>query len=1047
MSFNISAWSIRKPIPTLVLFLVLTLAGVVTYPMLGIDENPNIDVPAVTVTVTQAGADPAELESQVTKKIEDAVAGLGNIDQIISTVNDGISLTSVEFVLGTDSDRATNDVRNAVAQVRQNLPQDIQEPIVQRLDFSGGPIISYSVSSETKSVADLSELVDQTISRAILTVPGVSQVTRVGGVDREIRVNLNPDRLQSLGITATQVNEQVRSFNTNLPGGRGEVGQTEQTVRTLGSAPSVEAMQNYQIALPKGGFAALSSLGTVEDSVGDVRKIARINNKPAVVFTVLRSTGSVLVGVTDGVEQAVKQLEPTLPKDVKITLINNARAEFIKESFSASVESIVLGAVLAIVTIWLFLRDWRSTLIAAVALPLSLIPTFFVFKAFGYTLNFMTLLAMALVVGILVDDAIVEIENIERHQAMGKSPYRAALDASDEIGLAVMATTMSIVAVFGPVALMSGVSGQFFRPFGVTVSASVLFSLLVARTVTPMMGAYLMRDKPNHYEEDLKKDRLSYGYRRLLTWALQHRFVTIVAALLFLVGSFMLVPFLSTGLLSSSDIGLSTIVLEVPPGSTIDTADQVTQQLTTLLLKNPNVDMVQTDETVKGATLFVKLKPHSERKLDQVEFEREFRKQHFAEVPGVRLSFANNGVGGTKELSIVLKSEDAQALTQSASQLETQMRQIPGLVEVSSSASLVKPEILIKPDPARSADQGVTVATIARTASLATIGDTESNLAKFDLKDRQIPIRVQIDPKSRSDIDTLKNLQIATSSGNLVPLQTVAEVSFGNGPSQIDRFNRARKVSVEANLQGTSLGTAVQKVNQLPAIKNLPPSVQRDNFGSAKIMNELFGNIGLALGAAVLFIYAVLVLLFGDFLHPVTIMVALPFSIGGAFIALLLTHKEMGLYALIGIVLLMGLVVKNSILLVDYALLNEKEGKPMLEAVLESGVARLRPILMTTIAMIAGMMPIALGIGAGSAVRSPMAIAVIGGLMTSTLLTLVVVPVIYTYIDRLQHLIFGRLLQGAVKRRNQEFTSESNGHSNSGSSIVPATERSDRVQI
>ena len=452
MSFNISAWSIRKPIPTLVLFLVLTLAGVVTYPMLGIDENPNIDVPAVTVTVTQAGADPSELESQVTKKIEDAVAGLGNIDQIISTVNDGVSVTNVEFVLGTDSDRATNDVRNAVAQVRQNLPQDIQEPIVQRVDFSGGPIISYSVFSETKSVADLSELVDQTISRAVLAVPGVSQVKRVGGVDREIRVNLNPDRLQALGITATQVNEQIRNFNANLPGGRGEVGQTEQTVRTLGSAPSVEAMQNYQISLPKGGFAALSSLGTVEDGAGDVRKIARINNKPAVVFTVLRSTGSVLVGVTDGVQKAIKGLEPTLPKDVKVTLIDNSRSDFIKESFSASIESIVLGALLAIVTIWLFLRDWRSTLIAAVALPLSLIPTFFVFKAFGYTLNFMTLLAMALVVGILVDDAIVEIENIERHQAMGKSPYRAALDASDEIGLAVMATTLSIVAVFGPVA-------------------------------------------------------------------------------------------------------------------------------------------------------------------------------------------------------------------------------------------------------------------------------------------------------------------------------------------------------------------------------------------------------------------------------------------------------------------------------------------------------------------------------------------------------------------------------------------------------------------
>lgn len=1021
---NISAWSIRKPIPTLVLFLVLTLAGLIIFPRLGIDQNPNIDTPTVTVTVVRAGADPTELESQVTKKIEDAVAGLGNIDQISSTVTDGRSLTVVAFNLGTNTDRATNDVRNAISQIRQNLPQDITDPVVQRLEFSGGPTVTYSVSSSQRSVAELSELVDQKISRAVLAVPGVAQVKRSGGIDREIRVDLNPTALQSLGITATQVNDQVRAFNTNLPGGRGEVGGSEQSIRTLGSAESVEALRNYQITLPTGGFIPLSSLGTVTDGTGDIRNIARINNQPSVVFSVFRSTGTVLVGVEEAVRQAIEDYQKTLPADIKIELINNSIANYARESYLASIEAIVLGAILAVVTIWLFLRDWRATLITTVALPLSLIPTFIVLKGFNYTLNFMTLLALALVVGILVDDAIVEIENIERHQAMGKSAYRASIDAADEIGLAVVATTMSIVAVFGPVSMMTGVSGQFFRPFGVTVAASVLFSLLVARTITPLMAAYLLNDKPHaqaqkHKQNNLKKDQLSFQYRRILIWSLRHRLITLAISILFLFGSFKLLPFIPVGLFTNGDVGLSVINMELPPGTTMETTDQAAQKLTTLLLKNPLVVSVQTDETVGKATLYAKLKPREERKVSQQEFEKEFRQQ-FQNIPGTRLSFDSLGVSGSKELSIVLKSEDAAALTSTAQALEKQMQQVTGLVEIASTASLVKPEIIIKPDPVRAADQGVSVSTISRTANLGTLGDIEANLAKFDLPDRQIPIRVQIAPEYRNDLETIRNLQVPTPSGALIPLQTVADISFGSGPAQIDRFNRSRKVAVEANLQGAALGDALVAIHKLPVFQTLPPSVQEEKFGNAKIMSELFSNVATALGAALLFIYAVLVLLFGDFLHPLTIMMALPFSLGGALLGLLVAQKELGLFALIGVVLLMGLVTKNSILLVDYALMNQKEGQPLFPAILESGVARLRPILMTTIAMIAGMLPIALGLGAGAEQRSPMAIAVVGGLMTSTLLTLIVVPVIYTYIDALQRLIFGKILKGAIARRSQD---------------------------
>ncbi|GAP98846.1 efflux RND transporter permease subunit [Leptolyngbya sp. NIES-2104] len=1053
MSFNISAWSIRSPIPTIVLFAVLTLAGLVAYPFLGIDESPNIDIPAVNVTVVQPGADPSELESQVTKPVEDAVAGLGNIDEITSTITDGSSVTLINFVLGTNSDRATNDVRNAISQIRQNLPQDINEPIVQRLDVAtGGPVVTYAVASPQRSVVELSNFVDQTVSRALLAVQGVSQVNRIGGVDQEIRVELDPTRLQADGLTVNQVNDQIRAFNINLPGGRSNLGGSEQTIRTLGSAPSVQALQNYEITLPKGGFVPLLSLGTVTDGTAEPRQLARLNNQPVVAFSVLRSNGSVLVAVEEGVRKAVEDLQKTLPPDIRLQLINNVRANYIRESYSASIESVVLGAVLAVAVIWLFLRDRRATLITAVALPLSLIPTFAVLKALGYTLNNMTLLALALVVGILVDDAIVEIENIERHMQMGKSPFRASLDASAEIGLAVVATTMSIVAVFGPVAFMTGVTGQYFRPFGLSVAASVLFSLLVARMVTPLMAAYLLkghgerkRKKPRSLPsngtaanvmspfvptqearggtttqpERQRRDRLAEAYEPILKWALRHRMLTLGASILFVIGSFALVPSLPFGLFGTVDQGLSVISLELPPGATLNDIDRATQQLTSRLLENPNVSAVQTDQAVNTSTLYVLLKSKEERNVSQLEFENQVRPL-FAQIPGVRLSFSGRGFGGSKELSVVLKSEDAQALNQVASTLEQQMHQVSGLVEVSSNASLLKPEVLIRPDPARAGDQNVSVQSIARTAYVATLGDSDANLAKFNLPDRQIPIRVQLAPQFRSDIDTIRNLQVASQTGNLVALQTVADIELGNGPSQVRRYNRSRQISVDANLRGIALGDALQKVNALPALKNLPAGVTQERIGNAKIMGQLFGNVGAALGAAVIFIYVVLVLLFGDFLHPLTIMVALPFSLGGAFFALLITHKELGLYALIGIVLLMGLVSKNSILLVDYALLNQKEGKSTYRAVLDSGVARLRPILMTTIAMIAGMLPIALGIGAGSELRSPMAIAVIGGLTTSTLLTLVVVPVIFTYIDGLQERLNRTVFRRAVDRQAEE---------------------------
>jgi multidrug efflux pump subunit AcrB len=1054
MSFNISAWSIKKPVPTIVLFLILTLVGWFSFNSLGIDINPNIDVPTVRVTVTQPGAGPAELEFQVTKKIEDAIASLGNIDELRSTVTDGNSTTTITFVLGTNTDRATNDVRNAVSQIRQNLPQDINDPIVERVDFSGGPIMSYAVKSDQRSVEELSYLVDQTISRALLAVRGVAQVKRVGGVDREVRVNLDPDRLQSLGITATQVNDQIRALNINLPGGRAEVGGSEQSIRTLGSAKSVDVLKTYEILLPNGGSVPLSSLGTVEDSYAEVRQTARLDNKPVVAFQVLRSTGSVMVTVEEGVKAAIKELEKTLPSDVKLELIFT-RADFVRESYKSTIEELIQASVLAVIVILLFLRDWRATLITAVALPLSMIPTFAVQYALGYTLNSMTLLALALAVGNLVDDAVVEIENMERHMAMGKSAWQAAFDSSDEVGLAVIASAATIIAVFLPVAFMGGIPGQFFQPFGVTVAVSTIFSTLVARMVTPMMGAYLLKDKEGkqfhggevgrlgggekkaphhpiapqphnvgtpsppspHPSIPISSRRRFHPYKSLLQWSLRHKLTTLGIALAFFIASVMLVPFIPKGLVDGGDIGISTVNIELPPGSTLADTNKVVTQLTNIINKDPLVESVFASEQVNSATLSVKLKSKEEgRKISQLEFEQQIRPQ-FQQVPGAKISFESAGaVGGRKDLTVLLQSENPEALTQAADAVEKQMRTIPGLVEVSSSASLVKPEIVVVPDPQRAADLGVTVQAIARTASLGTIGDNDANLAKFNLSDRQIPIRVQIDPKAREDINTIKNLQVPTQNGSLVPLMSVADISFGSGPATINRYDRSRQVSLEANLQGISLGDALQAVTALPALKNLPPGVKLQNSGDAKIMAEIFGRFGGALALALMFIYAILVLLYNNFLHPLTIMAALPFCLGGTLIGLLIAQKALGLYALIGIVLLLGIVTKNSILLVDYTIINLQEGKTQRQALIEAGVSRLRPIMMTSLATIAGTLPLALGVGAGAEYRQPMGIAILGGFTTSTLLTLLVVPVLFSYIDNFQTWMINTVKYGFGKK-------------------------------
>jgi len=1008
---QISAWSIKNPVPTTVLFLVITLMGLVAFPQLGIDESPNIDLPLVSITVTEAGAAPSELETEVTRKVEDAVSGIGNIKHIMSAVNEGISVTTIEFVLGTNTDRAVNDVRNEMSKIRQELPQGIDEPVVQRLEFTGGAFVTYMVSSPKRSVEELSWLIDNDISRNLLSVAGVGQVQRSGGVDREIRVDLDPTQLNALGASADLVSMQVRAYNINLPGGRGQLGAGEQSIRTLGSAPTVESLKNTQVILPNGTWAKLSTLGKINDGAAEQRQAALLNGTPMVAFSIARSVGSNMVDVEDGVDAKIKVLQKRLPPDVQIKKIRTM-ARFVRESYKACLDSLLAGAILAIIVIWLFLGNWRAAIISALAMPLSLIPAFAVMKAASFTLNNMSLLALSLVIGVLVDDAIVEIENIVRHINKGKAPYKAALEAADEIGLAVVATTMTLVVVFVPVAFMGGIPGQFLKQFGLTVAATVLFSLLVARMLTPLMAAYFLKPVKEHAAAGI----ILGIYDRALRWALRHRKATVIFAVIFFVASLALFRTLPTSVIGNVDRNESMLTVELPPGAALEDTKRTVLRLTEILREHPEVEQVfasiGTPSTgkmggggsageVNKATIYVGLTPREKRKLSQQQFEQLVRPQ-INTVPGARLAFSSvAGISG--KLKLVLTGNDGKSLTSTSDNLCNQIRTIPGIADITSSASLKKPEILVIPDSAKAAQQGVSVLMIAHTAMIATLGDIDANLPKFNLSDRQVNIRVQLDSKYRTDPDTIRNLRVIGTGGRLIPISTVARVEMGSGPAQIDRMDRARQVTIEASLSpSVTLGQALTLIHNLPAYKTMPPGVADIPTGDVEIQRDIFSGFGTALGAAVVLIFAVLVILFEGYLHPFTIMVSLPLALGGALIGLVVFHESVGFYALIGIVMLMGLVTKNAILLVEYCLMAMKSGMERQQAIIESGEARMRPILMTTVAMISGMLPIALKFGAGAEARAPMAICVIGGLITSTLLTLLVVPVVFTYIDDFQ---------------------------------------------
>ena len=1004
---NVSAWSIRNPIPSVLLFIMLTLAGLMGFKFMKVQQFPDIDLPTVTVTASLPGASPAQLETEVARKIENSIATLQGLKHIYTKLQDGSAIITAEFRLEKPTQQAVDDVRDAVSRVRSDLPADLRDPVIAKMELSGSPILTYTVESSRMDGEALSWFVDNTVTKSILSVRGVGAVSRVGGVTREVRVELDPARLQALNATAADISRQLRQVQQEASGGRTDVGGAEQSVRTIATVKSAEELARLEITLTDGRRIRLDQVAVVSDTVAEKRSAALLNGKPVVGFEITRTRGAGETDVAAGVRKQLEALKAAHP-EITVTEAFNF-VDPVQENYEGSMILLFEGAALAVLVVWLFLRDWRATLVSATALPLSAIPTFAVLYLFGFTLNTVTLLSLSLVVGILVDDAIVEIENIMRHLRMGKTPFQAAMEAADEIGLAVIATTFTLIAVFLPTAFMSGVAGKFFVQFGWTAAIAVFMSLVVARLLTPMMSAYILKVPKREHKEG----RWLEIYMRWVKAALKHRVWTTIAATVFLVGSFALVPFLPTGFLPPDDLSQTQVAISLPPGATFEQSFAAAEAARLIVQKNEHVKLVYTAvgggntgadpfapggaAEVRKATLTINMTPRTERKgLSKQAIEAQLR-EAVEVLPGARVKV---GFGGSSEKYVlVLAGEDGNVLAAAAHDVERDLRTIPGIGNVTSTSSLVRPELIVRPDFARAADLGVTSAAIADTLRIATVGDYDQALPKLNLSQRQVPIVVKLKADARTDLDLLSRLAVPGARGPVM-LANVATLSVESGPAQIDRYDRQRNINFEIELNQQPLGEVEKSALALPSLKNLPPGVTQTTVGDAEAMGELFASFGLAMLTGVLCIYIVLVLLFHDFVQPVTILSALVLSIPGAFLALFITHTALSMPSMIGLIMLMGIATKNSILLIEYAIMARRDmNMTRMEALLDACHKRARPIVMTTIAMGAGMMPIALGWGTDPSFRAPMAIVVIGGLITSTFLSLLVIPVLFTFVD------------------------------------------------
>ncbi len=1039
---NISAWCIRNPVVPIVLFLALTLAGLVSFSRMKVQDNPDIEFPIVIVSIAQPGAAPTEIENQITQRVESAVRSIAGVDTLTSTASEGNSQTTIQFNIGQDINSAVNEVKNQVDQVRSDLPEGILEPQVFKLETSSQPIAYFAVAADDMTLEQLSWFIDDSVAKRLLTVPGMAEVSRSGGVNREIAVTLDPMRMNSLGVTASQINAALRQVNINAAGGRTEIAGSRQSVRVLGNAKTAYDLSQTEIGLSNGRTVRLSEVADVSDSFSELTSIAKFNGKAVVTFAMSRARGESDVSVYDGAVEEMRKLEQEQGGKVHFVELFTS-VKYTKDQYRSSMNAMVEGAVLAVIVVFFFLRDWRATIGSAVAIPLSAIPTFWVLDLMGFTLNQMSLLALGLVAGVLVDDAIVEIENIVRHMRMGKSAYQASIDAADEIGLAVVATTFSIVAVFFPVALMPGVSGQFFKNFGLTVVIAVLFSLLVARMITPMIAAYFLKAhgeaehgggplmdrymKVLHWSLDTEKARAyraRHPRRRFLARLRDHRVWMMGIGVAALLLSVVLGASIPMQFFPDTDNDSSQVTVEMVPGTTLAQTERKVAEVVAMLSKEQ--ELASSLASIREARADIYLTLGEDRERTSLVFERAMTPK-LQTISDVRVNFAANtggpGGGSGRPISVMLAGANPELLQKTAQTVVEQMGGIKELVAPRISADLRRPEIVIRPRLDLAANLGVTTQALSQVIRIATQGEIDQNSAKFSLSDRQVPIRVKLPVASRRDLRTLENLPVPTASGGSVPLSRVAEIDFGSGPTQIQRYNQNRRVYVGADLaQGVAKGTAMAKILALPIMKNLPQGVSNTAAGEDKFQAEMLRNFVIALAAGVLLVFSVLVLLYHRFISPLVNMGSLFLAPLGGLIALLITGQALSLPVFIGILMLFGIVAKNSILLIDFAIEEMATGRGKLEAIIEAGHKRAQPIVMTTVAMVAGMIPTSIALGGDSGWRAPMGIVVIGGLILSTLLTLLIVPAGFSLADGLEKRIGPWLARKVLGYEPQDST-------------------------
>jgi hydrophobe/amphiphile efflux-1 (HAE1) family protein len=1012
---NLSAIAIRRPVFTVMVTAALLVLGVLGLKRLGTDLFPDVTFPVVAINVVYPGAGPGEVETLISKPIEDAVSGLNQLDRVRTYSREGLSTTLVIFKLGADLPEAATEVRERIAQIRARFPDGTKEPVVNRFDVASTPVAIYTVRGP-RSLSETRKFAEDVIKPALEQVDGVASIDIKGGATREIHVDLDRARTDALGLDPREVMARLQGANLTVPAGRYDEGTREISVRTVGELDGVEAVRDVIVATARDGSAVrLRDVAAVEDGFEELRTRVRANGDPAVSFSVLKQSGTNTVAIMEAAQAKLAELEKTFPTGVRTELIMD-QARFIKENARQVEEAIVFGGAMAILIILIFMLDLRSTLISAVALPTSVIGTFFLMFALGYTLNMMTLLGLSLAIGLLIDDAVVVRENIFKHLERGKPPAQAALDGTKEIALSVLATTLTIVAVFLPVAFIKGIAGQFFRQFGITISGAVMLSLFVAFTLDPMLSSRFSRTI-THGQKDrfaaIKRpfnavfDGMDAFYRGILGWAVRHKLAVGGLALGSLVFMFWIAGLMGNEFVAAEDRGQFVVDVELPAGTGLDQTDRLSAQAEKQLLADHEFKLVYVnvgpDGAANKATWRIVTTSKQERKVPLTALKDRARKAVLAVAPDAKVNVTDpafvEGAQTEAPIMIDIRGGSYDDLAPTAEKFAQILRSTPGVQDVQMKYTPGKPELRVEIDRQRAADQGVTVAQVAMAVRNAMEGGEATRLRQG--KD-EVPIRVRYRKDDRATPTELQRLTLRTPRGP-IQLADVAHFVRGEGPQVIEREDRSRQIQIWAAPRGRALGDVLKDVEPRLSALKLPEGVRYAWDGQVRMMKENNEAVGLALALAVLFIYIVLASQFESFIHPLTIMLTLPLALVGAIVALFLTDNTMAMGTMIGIILLMGLVTKNAILLIDRAIVRVREqGESPLQAVLEAGPERLRPILMTSAAMVLGMLPTAIGTGEGSEFRAPMAIAVIGGVVSSTLLSLVVVPVFYLGIEALK---------------------------------------------